>query len=241
MRTTGVIGGLALLLAAGCGPTSVERTGGSYGVVTRPDRILVYDFAVTPDEVKLDGGISARAKQFFEEHQGTSRTAQEIKIGHAVANAVAIELVKQINGYGLPAERALGWPPPSGNVVMVKGQLVSIDEGNRTERVLIGLGSGRTSVRANVEVYDLTPEGRKLVDSLVADAKSGYKPGMALMMGVGGIAGNLVTSAVVSGVTSGAGEYNWETVEADGKRLAKNVADSLRQFFVTQGWIAAGN
>ena len=89
MRRTGIIGGLALLVVAGCGPTSVERTGGSYGIIPRPDRILVYDFAVTPEEVKLDKGISSRAQQFFEEHQGTSRTAQEIKIGHAVANAVA--------------------------------------------------------------------------------------------------------------------------------------------------------
>jgi hypothetical protein len=28
------------------------------------------------------------------------------------------------------------------------------------------------------------------------------------------------------------------TVDADGKRLAKNVAKSLGQFFVTQGWIS---
>jgi uncharacterized protein DUF4410 len=241
MKVTGVMVGLAFLVVAGCGPSTVQRTGGVSTPISKPDRILVYDFAVTPEEVKLDAGLSAKAQQFFEEHQGTSRTAQEIKIGHAVANAVAIELVKEINSYGLVAERALGWPAPSGNVLLVKGQLVSIDEGNRTERVLIGLGSGRTSVRANVEVWDLTPEGRKMVDSLVADTKSGYKPGMALMLGVGGIAGNLVTSAVVSGVTTAGGEYSWETVESDGKRLAKNVAGSLRQFFVTQGWVAPGS
>lgn len=36
--------------------------------------------------------------------------------------------------------------------LMVKGQLLSTDEGNRTERVVIGLGAGRTSVQANVQV-----------------------------------------------------------------------------------------
>ena len=39
------------------------------GKLPRPDRILVYDFAVSPDEVKLDTGLSAEiAKelgQFF--------------------------------------------------------------------------------------------------------------------------------------------------------------------------------
>jgi hypothetical protein len=76
------------------------------------------------------------------------------------------------------------------------------------------------------------------IDSLRADAKSGYKPGMALMMGVGGLAGNLVTSAVVSGVTTTGSELSWATVDADGKRLANNVAKNLGQFFVAQGWIA---
>lgn len=51
--------------------------------------------------------------------------------------------------------------------------------------MLIGFGTGRTSVQANVQVYELTPEGTRKVESLRADSKSGYKPGMAMMMGVG--------------------------------------------------------
>src|SRR5437899_2742290 len=66
---------------------------------------------------------------------------------------------------------------------MVKGQFVSIDEGNRTERVLIGLGAGRTGLQASVQVYEITPEGMRNVESLQADAKSSYKSGMALMNG----------------------------------------------------------
>jgi len=104
--------------------------------------------------------------------------------------------------------------------------------------VLIGLGAGRTSVQANVQVYEVTPEGMRNVESLQADAKSGYKPGMALMMGAGGLAGNLLTAAVVSGITSAASEANWATVNSDGNRLGKNVAKSLGQFFVIQGWIS---
>ena len=76
------------------------------------------------------------------------------------------------------------------------------------------------------------------VESLQADAKSSYKPGMALMMGAGGLAGNLLTSAVVSGITSAASEATWDTVNSDGSRLAKNVAKNLGQFFVIQGWIS---
>jgi len=241
--TAWLVGALTVgLIATGCGPTSVQSTSGTaYTGLPRPERILVYDFAVTPEEVKLDQGISADIMRYVSDGGGSARTAEEIKIGHAVANAISIELVQKLRGYGFFAERALGWPVRTGSTLMVKGQLLSIDEGNRTERVLIGLGTGRTSVQANVQLYDLTPQGMRTIDTLRADAKSGYKPGMALMMGVGGLAGNLVTSAVVSSVTTAGSELSWSTVDADGKRLANNVAKSLGQFFVTQGWIASAD
>ena len=233
--------GSMLLVTVTCGPATVQRVSGPSGPLSRPDRILVYDFAVTPDEVRLDSGLSTQLGQLFGGGQdpGTSRTAEEIKIGHAVANAVANALVKELNQYGLPAERALSAPSAGGRLLMIKGQFVSIDEGNRTERMLIGLGAGRTGVQASVQVYEITPEGMRNVESLQADAKSSYKPGMALMMGAGGLAGNLLTSAVVSGITSAAAEATWDTVNSDGSRLAKNVAKNLGQFFVIQGWITS--
>src|SRR5262245_27185251 len=126
---SGVFGSV-LLLIVGCGPASVQRVSGPTGQLPRPDRILVYDFAVTPDEVRLDSGVGSQLVQLFgSTDPGTSRTAEEIKIGHAVANAVAAALVNELNKYGLPAARALGPPTPGGRLLMVKGQFVSIDEG----------------------------------------------------------------------------------------------------------------
>jgi len=46
-----LIPGLGMTVA--CGPASVQRVSGPSGQLPRPDRILVYDFAVTPDEVRL--------------------------------------------------------------------------------------------------------------------------------------------------------------------------------------------
>jgi hypothetical protein len=231
-----LIGLAVLFLVASCGPTKVKTTEEYTGKLPRPDRILVYDFAVSPDEVKHDTGLSAEIVRAVE---GKPRTADELKIGHAAAGALAKELVKKIQGFGLPAERAAGVPPTSGNILLVQGQLVSVDQGNRTERVVIGFGAGRTDVKANVQVYEITAEGKQKVEQLQADAKSGRKPGMALMMGAGALAGHLLTSAVVSGTVSAAGEASWETVEADARRLAKDVAKELGQFFVAQEWIPA--
>lgn len=105
---------------------------------------------------------------------------------------------------------------------------------------MLGLGLGRTSVQANVQVFALTPEGTRQVETMRAQARSGYKPGMAEMLGVGAIAGNVATSAVVSGAVSAGSEISWATVDADGRRLARDVAKTLRQFFVQQGWVPAG-
>jgi hypothetical protein len=62
---------------------------------------------------------------------------------------------------------------------------------------------------------------------------------MAEMMGVGAIAGHVLTSTVVSGAVAGGTEMTSATVEADGRRLAKNVAKELGQFFVAQQWVPA--
>jgi hypothetical protein len=233
----GLLSFIMLVVAAGCAPTNVQEKSMTIAQLPKPDLILVYDFAVSPEEVKLDKGLSADLMQKYEEYKGASRTAEEIKVGHKVADAVAAELVKKINSYGLFAERAFGLPQGKGKVLMVKGQFLTIDEGNRTERVTIGLGAGRTDVQANVQVYELTPQGRKEVDTLRGTAKSGEKPGMAEMMGIGAIAGHLLASTVVSGALAGGTEMTSATVEADGKRLADQIAVELGNFFVEQAWI----
>ena len=237
MPVQAILGIFVLAILSGCAPTNVQQQSMNLTQLPRPDLILVYDFAVSPDEVKLDTGLSAELMQKYEQHKGASRTAQEIKVGHKVAEAVADELVKKIRSYGLWAERGFGYPHGKGKVLMVKGQFLSIDEGNRTERVAIGLGAGRTDVQANVQVYELTPQGMQQVDTLRGEAKSSYKPGMAEMMGVGAVAGHLLTSTVISGAVAGGTEMTSATVEADGKRLAGKIAVDLGNFFVNQAWI----
>jgi hypothetical protein len=232
-----VLAFIVAAMAVACAPTNVQQESTTLTQLPRPDVIMIYDFAVSPDEVKLDTGLSAELMQKYEQYKGASRTAQEIKVGHKVADAVANELVKNIRRYGLMAERAFGYPRAQGKLLMVKGQFLSIDEGNRTERVTIGLGAGRTSVEANVQLYELTAAGLRKVETLRAEAKSGYKPGMAETMGAGAIAGHLLVSTVVSGALASGSELTSATVEADGKRMADKIAVELGNFFVSQAWI----
>jgi hypothetical protein len=236
--TFGLLSLIVLALSTGCAPAHVPQQGAARNQLPRPDAILVYDFAVSPDEVMRDTGLSPELMQKYEHYKETPRTAEEIKVGHKVAEAVADELVKKIRSYGLWADRSFGQPSGTGKVLMVKGQFLSIDEGSRSEPATIGLGAGRTDVQAHVQVYELTLQPAGQEDTLRGTAKSGSKPGMAEMMGVGTAAGRLLTSTIVSGVVAGGTQMTSATAARDGKRLADKIALDLGNYFVGQAWIA---
>lgn len=231
---------LAGLLLAGCAPTQVQQTREAPAGLPRPERILVYDFAVSPQEVQLDENLAAKIKQRYEHENTAPRTPQELKVGHTVANVVTDELVKKIRSYGLWAERAMGAPPAGLDTLLIKGQFLSIDEGNRAERVLIGFAAGRTDVQAAVQVYETMPGGEREVENLTGSGGSAEKPGMAEMMGLGAITHHLLASTLVSGTVAGVSEAKFDTVEDDGRRLADRIGAALGQFFVEQGWIPPG-
>ena len=230
-RLIGCCGATAILLIAGCTNVNVKQEY-SGPPLPRPERVLVYDLAVTPEEVKLDRGLSAMA---VEGMKGSSRTEQEIETGHKVAAAVSKHLVKELQAMGLPSQRAEGPPSEDPGDLSIVGQFLSIDEGNRTERVAIGLGAGRTDVRAEVQLY----QHSEMLEDLEADAKSARAPGMAETMGAGAVAGHLLVSTAVSAGVQTASETMGATVEADASRAAKKIAKKIKPFFERQGWIQA--
>ena len=102
--------------------------------------------------------------------------------------------------------------------------------------MVIGLGAGRSDVRAQVQVYEVTPSGSQLIDTIEVDGKSGLTPGMAETMGAGGLAGHLLASTVVSSGMHVASETMGANVVADADRAAKGIAKQLATLFTQQGW-----
>ena len=228
----------ALLLAAGsvgCASTQATTTMQYNGALPRPSRILVYQFATSPQEVQLDRSPTAVAQWKL---QGISAGQERADVAHAVASALATKLVAKIQALGLPAEMGYGPPNPgAGSVLVVDGQFISIDEGSRAARMVIGLGAGHSTVRTAVQVLEMYAEGRRVVDQFEIDARSGYKPGAAETMGAGAAAGTLATAAAVTAAGSVASEAFGANVDADAERTAAKVAKLLATFFAEQGWI----
>ena len=124
--------------------------------------VVVQDFAVWPGEVQLDPGLSGTIDETLGANQVPRRTAKEQQIGHQVAGALAEELVVEIRDLDLPAERGSGLPPGTTTGLVISGQFVSVDQGNRTERVVLGLGAGRSDVRVRAQVFEVTPSATSL-------------------------------------------------------------------------------
>jgi hypothetical protein len=201
-----------------------------------PQVVIVDRFAVSADEVTLDEGLSTEIEQAIKADRGTTRSQQELEAGHQVADAIADKLVIEIRDMGLSAERGSAVPAGVTDAVLITGQLISIDEGNRTERVVVGLGAGRSDVRAHAQVYEVTAAGRQLVDTVEVNAKSGLTPGMAETMGVGGLTGHLLVATAVSGGLHVVSESVGADVVADADRAAKGIAKQLARLFAEQGW-----
>jgi hypothetical protein len=237
MTARSLVAFLALLLV-GCGRAHVQ-TGqqGAAVALPRPAHVVVTDFAIDPSEVKLDSGVSA---EFMRTASGTPLPDLLKQAAGAAQDALAERLASRLASYGLPVERlpAKMTPPPGS--LLVQGQIVSVDEGNRTRRTLVGLGAGKSSVGADAQLYYITDPAQPLfLESFNGTADSGRMPGAAETMGAGAAADRLATSAATTAATHAGGETRRTGEAANAEDLADELAKQIGAYAVKQGWIAA--
>ena len=145
-------------------------------------------------------GLSGTIDETLGANRLPPRTAKELQIGRQVANALADKLVVEIRDLGLPAERGSGLPPGVPTGLVISGQFVSVDQGNRTERVDAGPGcrpQRRAGAGAGVRGVAAGPYASPTRSR--STPRAGLQPGMAETMGVGALAGHFVTATLVSG------------------------------------------
>jgi hypothetical protein len=227
---------LALLSGLGaCSHARVQTTESYLGPqMPRPDRIYVTYFSITPDQVRLDQGVGARISRAVDDQP---LGADELKAAQDTQAALAERIVDKLQGYGLPAQIATS-PVGGANDLMVQGQIVSIDQGNRTRRILIGLGAGKSSIGADTQLYRLTQTAPpRFVTAFEGQADSGHMPGAAETMGAGAAAQRIGTSAALTGATHAGAETRRTSDTAEAGSLADEIASRIGQLAVAQGWI----
>ncbi len=205
---------LLLSLVVGCASATTQQTAGVWGkTLPRPPVLLIYDFAVAPDDAP---------------------PSEEIERGRAIAKAYSEEVVIKLEAVGIPAQRATDSTTVPLHAVVVKGQFVTIQEGSRTRRMLIGFGAGSTMLRVEVQVYQMMESGLQRIKEVEGQARGSRMPGVA---GPGAVAGatGAVAGVAVAGAMSTVREVRGG-IKADVHRLAERFSYKMDVFYYRQGW-----
>jgi hypothetical protein len=204
--------GIALLIA-GCASTQVTTSPeiSMSEQLPRPDHIWVYDFVPT----------------------SSGNASEQAEIGRKIASGV----VDSIREMGLSAEKATPSTRMQINDFVLKGAILSVVEGNASERVAIGFGSGASELKVQVEGYQVTPQGLRRLGSGTGDAGGSKSPGAAL-----GVAGAIATAnpaglIVSTGMKVYGEESGSSKIEGRIKQVVQEIADRLKTRFQQQGWI----
>ncbi|MGT2453594.1 DUF4410 domain-containing protein [Cupriavidus basilensis] len=236
----------ASLLTAGCawGDTGVNQ-GVNQGVSqagvqaqVRADVIYVYSFDASPDQVKLDSGMGQKLKTMA---AGGSAASEQAQTAREAREQVSDEIVRKLQSMGLHAVRADGPVPADSNALIVEGGFQKIDEGTRRRRLLVGLGAGKSEVRASVQIMYKPANGSPvLLRSFSADADSGHMPGVAETAGVGAAAGHLAESAAADSGLHAMSEAKRDSISADAARLGDSIAKQVAAAISANGWMPVG-
>ncbi len=232
-------------LGVGCGKTVVQPGAQFSGaaLAQRPERILVYDFAVTTAEVKENQGMF---QSKINEVQGITTREHEQEIAAEVRKVAAEELVEGIRKMGLPAERAAADMLMTPRSLGIVGQFVDVDEGNKAARMVIGFGQGQSRVDIRVQVFGhgLTRDEAKEAAPIKllafeTHADSGTMPGALVTAGAGAAAqGGVTAGMAAANVGVGAVKSYRSAMGQMTSRSAEQAVAYLSEFFFIQGWIA---
>jgi hypothetical protein len=174
----------------------------------RPNQIWVYDF------------VSASS---------SADASLQAEIGSGLASS--------IRQMGLPAETGSPTTTLQLNDLVLKGNIVSMDEGSTEKRVAIGFGSGGSELKVQVEGYQMTPQGLRRVGGGTGETGGSKIPGAALgtvgAIATGNPAGLIISTGMkVYGEASGSSK-----VEGRTQQIVEEITERLRARFQQEGWI----
>jgi hypothetical protein len=222
-----------MLVAAGCASTQItNRDQVVTGQLPRPAHVWVYDFAATPADVPAESALVGQPSE-----SSTPQTAEDIAMGRKVGAQIAAELATQIYQMGMPGAQAMTGTMVQINDLVIRGYLLSIEEGSAKKRVAIGFGSGASELKVAVEGFQMTAQGLRKLGSGTTDATGGKAPGGIMGLAVLAATHNPAGLIIGTGVKVYKEKSGSSTVEGRAKQTAKEIADVLKIRFQEQGWI----
>ena len=225
-----VLVSLIALFLVGCAGGSAKKVSSIEGEeqLPRPPVFLIYNFAVDPEDVMVDTpGLTSGDE---------ASTAERLSEGKEWANALSESLVTQLVEEGITVRRATGSTHIPLNAVAVKGQFISIDEGDEVKRTTVGFGAGAEDVHVMVQAYQMRKAGLMRLSEVEAEAHGRSTPGVAgpaaVAVGAGMVAGLVISSAM--NVKSEAVDGSMQTTVDD---LAEELVERAVSYYKKRGWL----
>jgi hypothetical protein len=236
LAATSAVFSLFLLLGfllAGCASTKVEnREILVKEKLPMPAHIWVYNFAATPEDIPPDSDLAGHFSE-----PTTNQTPEMVDLGRQLGYEIASQLVEDIRKLGLPGELAITATKPQVNDIVIRGYLVSVEEGSTGARVVIGFGAGGSKLTTTVEGYQMTEKGLRKLGHGTLGATGAKGPGAAV-----GAAAWVITGSPIGLIVQGGVHLYSETsgragIEGRAKQTAEEITEILKDRFKQQGWI----
>ena len=142
---------IALMLVGCAGAKVVQRSQTIPAEWSRPSLIVVFPFAVDPFEVALDQSITQTTGSSA---SGDNETTAQLALARQTAASVCRQVVDGLSAKGYKAVCAnRGVAISDSNILVVVGEFHDISEGNRLRRLVVGLGSGASTLDARGSMY----------------------------------------------------------------------------------------
>ena len=209
-------------LAAKVNVTTLQSYSGS-DPLPKPNKILIYDFTINPSDIQVDESQKVRPR-----HMVTGDEKPET-IAKKMSAKFANELVTRLTKTGIPVEYVTGDAVAPDNTLAVQGAFVSMKQGDKMERVGVGMGAGSADVQAKVDVQLKTASNAVMLSQFQTDTKPAENVGAALPVAAG-----LDPAAVA--VKSKVADRK-KTLEAYVAKTADAMAEEITKQMAKQGWV----
>jgi hypothetical protein len=123
------------------------------------------------------------------------------------------------------------------NDIVIRGYIISNDEGSAVKRLGIGFGSGGSELKVLAEGFQFTSQGMRKLGSGSTVSSGSKGPGAALGASVLAVTGNPIGLIVASGLKIYGEATGNDTVEGRDKQTVDQIAAQLKIRFQQQGWI----
>lgn len=166
-------------------------------------------------------------------HENPDQTNSQVSdLEKRSAQSLQADLVDALNQVGIRAVRAIQYDHGTPNALLLTGQFIKIDQGEKTKRIAIGLGVGASYLETQAQLRDLSEPQNSPILMFTTQGDSGMKPGVV----VAGPAGAAVTGAGALGAgVAGARGMKSGTPE-DISNTATQIAAYVKKFYDEQGW-----